>query len=183
MLKSKVEGKIKALKKLPMKTKIVVAVGLSGILLIFVSEMFPAKNTAESKSVPTESVATDDTDSYKKQIEKELKDVLSQVRGVGECEVMVTVEGTTEYVYAENLTKSTDNNGDRTSDRYENEIVITDNDGKKEALVRKIIKPQICGVVIVCEGGGDIKVNERVLKAVSTVLGISSSKICVEGRK
>ena len=117
MLKSKVEGKIKALKKLPMKTKIVIAVGLAGILLIFVSEMFPAKNTAESKSVPTESVATDDTDSYKKQIEKELKDVLSQVRGVGECEVMVTVEGTTEYVYAENLTKSTDNNGDRTSDR------------------------------------------------------------------
>ena len=161
-----------------MKTKIVIAVGLAGILLIFVSEMFPAKNTAESKSIPTESVATDDTDSYKKQIEKELKDVLSQVRGVGECEVMVTVEGTTEYV-----TKSTDNNGDRTSDRYENEIVITDNDGKKEALVRKIIKPQICGVVIVCEGGGDIKVNERVLKAVSTVLGISSSKICVEGRK
>ena len=81
MLKSKVEGKIKALKKLPMKTKIVIAVGLAGILLIFVSEMFPAKNTAESKSIPTESVATDDTDSYKKQIEKELKDVLSQVRG------------------------------------------------------------------------------------------------------
>ena len=72
MLKSKVEGKIKALKKLPMKTKIVIAVGLAGILLIFVSEMFPAKNTAESKSIPTESVATDDTDSYKKQIEKEL---------------------------------------------------------------------------------------------------------------
>ena len=71
MLKSKVEGKIKALKKLPMKTKIVIAVGLAGILLIFVSEMFPAKNTAESKSIPTESVATDDTDSYKKQIEKE----------------------------------------------------------------------------------------------------------------
>jgi len=101
LLKSKVEGKIKALKKLPMKTKIVIAVGLAGILLIFVSEMFPAKNTAESKSIPTESVATDDTDSYKKQIEKELKDVLSQVRGVGECKVMVTVEGTTEYVYAQ----------------------------------------------------------------------------------
>ena len=143
MLKSKVEGKIKALKKLPMKTKIVIAVGLAGILLIFVSEMFPAKNTAESKSIPTESVATDDTDSYKKQIEKELKDVLSQVRGVGECEVMVTVEGTTEYVYAENLTKSTDNNGDRTSDRYENEIVITDNDGKKEA---KAIECKVKGV-------------------------------------
>ena len=160
MLKSKVEGKIKALKKLPMKTKIVIAVGLAGILLIFVSEMFPAKNTAESKRFPRKALPLM-TDSYKKQIEKELKDVLSQVRGVVECEVMVTVEGTTEYVYAENLTKSTDNNGDRTSDRYENEIVITDTDGKKEALVRKIIKPQICGVVIVCEGGGDIKVNER----------------------
>ena len=52
MLKSKVEGKIKALKKLPMKTKIVIAVGLAGILLIFASEMFPAKNTAESKIIP-----------------------------------------------------------------------------------------------------------------------------------
>ena len=52
MLKSKVEGKIKALKKLPMKTKIVIAVGLAGILLIFVSEMFPAKNTAESRAFP-----------------------------------------------------------------------------------------------------------------------------------
>ncbi|WP_294101430.1 stage III sporulation protein AG [uncultured Ruminococcus sp.] len=183
MLKNKVEGKIKALKKLPAKTKLVIAVGILGILLIFLSEMFPANSKTDSKVTPTESTASDDTDSYKEQIEKELKNVLSQVRGVGECEVMVTVEGTTEYVYAENLTKSTDNNGDRTSDRYENEIVMTDNDGKKEALVRKIIKPQICGVVIVCEGGGDIKVNERVLKAVSTALGISSSKICVEGKK
>ena len=95
---------------------------------------------------------------------------------------MVTVEKEPN-IFMPKILQSTDNNGDRTSDRYENEIVITDNDGKKEALVRKIIKPQICGVVSVCEGGGDIKVNERVLKAVSTVLGISSSKICVEGRK
>ena len=95
LLKSKVEGKIKALKKLPMKTKIVIAVGLAGILLIFVSEMFPAKNTAESKSIPTESVATDDTDSYKKQIEKELKDVLSQVKILPKAQtIMVTEQAT-----------------------------------------------------------------------------------------
>lgn len=106
MLKSKVEGKIKALKKLPMKTKIVIAVGLAGILLIFVSEMFPAKNTAESKSIPTESVATDDTDSYKKQIEKELKDVLSQVRGVGECNGNGDVEGTTDMFMPKILPKA-----------------------------------------------------------------------------
>ena len=183
MLKSKAEEKIKMFKKLPAKTKAVIAVGLAGIMLIFLSEMLPGKSKAESTEATVKSASDNETDSYKKQIEKELKSVLSQIKGVGECEVMVTVEGTTEYVYAENLTKSTDNNGDRTSDRYENEIVITDNDGKKEALVKKVIKPQICGVVIVCEGGGDIKINERVLKAVSTALGISSSKICVEGKK
>lgn len=44
---------------------------------------------------------------------------------------MVTVEGTTEYVYAENLTKSADNNGDRTSDKYENQIVMVEADGKR----------------------------------------------------
>lgn len=52
LLKSKVEGKIKALKKLPMKTKIVIAVGLAGILLIFVSEMFPAKIRQRARAFP-----------------------------------------------------------------------------------------------------------------------------------
>ena len=45
--------------------------GILGILLIFLSEMFPANSKTDSKVTPTESTASDDTDSYKKQIEKE----------------------------------------------------------------------------------------------------------------
>jgi stage III sporulation protein AG len=90
------------------------------------------------------------------------------------------VEGTTEYVYAENLTKYIDENETSSSEKYENEIVMVEKEGEKQALVKKIIKPQINGVAVVCEGGGDIKINERIIKTVATALGISSSKIIVE---
>ncbi len=183
-LKSNFKEKLKIFKQKKMKTRLIMILGIAGIVLIFLSEILPSETAKDKSSKITEqSLSEDESDTYKKRIEKELKEVLSQINGVGECEVMVTVEGTTEYVYAENLTKSEDNNGERTSDKYENEIVMVEEDGKKEALVRKIIKPKISGVVIVCEGGGDIKVSERVLKAVSTALDISSSKICVENKK
>lgn len=182
-LNDKVEKKLKAFKKLDLKTKIIIIIGIAGIVFIFLSEFIPSGSRSFSSDKATDSISSDETEDYKKRTEKELKKILTQINGVGDCSVMVTVEGTTEYVYAENLTKSADNNGDRTSDKYENQIVMVEADGKKEALVKKVIKPKISGVVIVCEGGGDVKVNERVIKAVSTALDIPSSSICVESKK
>ena len=49
-------------------------------------------------------------------------------------------------------------------------------------LVKKIIRPKISGVVVVCGGGGDITLKERVIKAVSAALDISYARICVEGK-
>ena len=118
-----------------------------------------------------------------RKIEAELKMLLEQIDGVGSCEVMVSVEGTTEYVYAENISRYTDEADDRKSDKLDEDIVIIENGSDKQALVRRVIRPQISGVVVVCEGGGDIRVNERVLKAVSTALNISSGRVCVETRK
>ncbi len=163
------------------KTKILFVIGIAGMLLILLSELIPDKGAVaelnESQSVTTQD---DETELYKQQIQNELTELLSKIQGVGDCKVMITVEGTTEYVYAENVSRYNDTDSERISDKYENNIVFTEKDGEKQALVRKIIKPQINGVVVVCEGGGNVQVNERVIKAVSTALNLSSSKICVE---
>ena len=65
----------------------------------------------------------------------------------------------------------------------ENGYVIIDKGSEKEALVKKINNPSISGVVIVCEGGDDPKVCEKLYKAVSTALNIPTSKIYVAEMK
>lgn len=163
------------------KTKLIVILGICGMVLIMLSEFISDDNTNKDKSVSSaDNGVSDDTDAYKNQIESELKDILGKIKGVGDLQVLVTIEGTTEYVYAEELDTDTDKEGEKTSEKYQNKIVMSEKDGNKEALVKKIIKPQINGVIIVCQGGGDLSVKERIIKAASTALNLPSGRICVE---
>jgi stage III sporulation protein AG len=178
------KAKIRKITDSKNRVKLIMVVGIIGMVLIMLSDILPQKEESEEKEVlQTELSENDETDLYKKSIEEQLKTLLEEIEGVGECDIMVTVEGTTEYVYAENISEYTDSETDRQSDKYESSIVFTEKDGEKSALVKKIIKPQINGVAVVCEGGGNVAVNERVLKAVSTALNISTGKICVEAKK
>lgn len=152
-------------------------------MLILLSEIIPDSESEKEDTAISDDPVTEDTYEYKRQVEEELCRILGDIKGVGEIKVMVTIEGTTEYVYAEELDTDTDKDGEKTSEKYKNEVVMVEQDGRKNALVKKIIKPQISGVVIVCEGGGDIHLNERVLKAASVALDLPASKICVECKK
>lgn len=167
----------------PNKLRLAVILGAAGMMLILVSELLPNRDKEEAPPSTEQAAVDEGSELFKRQVEQELKEMLEQIQGVGSCEVMVSVEGTTEYVYAENISRSTDENADRKSDRLDENVVLIDAGGEKQALVRKVIKPQISGVMIVCEGGGSIQVNERVLKAVSTALNISSSRVCVEMKR
>ena len=164
----------------PNRLKIAVVLGAAGMLMIMLSELVP-----ESKDKPEKAMSqteTTDSDDFRKRTERELKALLEQIEGVGDCEVMISLESSTEYIYAENISRFTEDNADRRSEKLDEDIVITENGGTRQPLIRKVIDPQIGGVVIVCEGGGDISINERVQKAVSTALNISSTRVCVEAK-
>ena len=49
----------------------------------------------------------------------------------------------------------------------------------KEALIKTQIEPKVKGVVIVCSGGEQALVQQRVIDAVTIALDIDSSKVCV----
>lgn len=157
--------------------------GICGIVLILLSEIIPDSENDDKSATAANDPVTEDTYEYKKQTEAELCKILGEIKGVGSIKVMVTIEGTTEYVYAEELDTDTDKDGEKTSEQYKNEVVMVEQDGRKDALVKKIIKPQISGVVIVCQGGGDANLSERVLRAASVALNLPASRICVECRK
>ncbi|WZL71446.1 stage III sporulation protein AG [Clostridiaceae bacterium 35-E11] len=122
--------------------------------------------------------------------EKQLKNILGQIKGVGEVEVMVTYETSTEIVPASNLTKSNQltqeqdaQGGTRTTtqeDSSQNVVMTTDN---SQLVVIKEIKPQVRGVVVVAEGAGDIKVKKELIEAVRTIFQVPAHKVMVYEKK
>lgn len=156
--------------------RIAVILGIAAIGLILLSEFLPQKSTAKSAAQTDSAI---DTESFRLDTEQKLSEILSKINGVGKVEVMLTVSGTEEYVYAEEVKQSSSNESEKTSAQRENSFVLLDSGGEKEALVKKIISPQINGVVIVCEGGGSARVCESIYRSVSTVLGIPTNKIYV----
>lgn len=87
--------------------------------------------------------------SYADDLEARLTELVSAVDGVGDCRVMITLESGTEYVY----TSPT--------------VLVTE------------ILPKIRGVVVVCDGGNDAAVCERVTEVVTTALNIPQRRVCV----
>ena len=167
---------INSLKKAD-RRKLIVFLGIAGMLLILISELVPNNKNDNTE----QAVSNDDltSEQYKKQLENELEEILSKIEGVGSSSVMITLDGTTEYVYAEELDTTSDSNDNSKRESYRSNIVITESGGDKRALVKKIIRPQVTGVLVACPGGDDIGTKEKIISAVSAVLGIPAGRVYV----
>ncbi len=166
------------------KVKIAVAVGLAGMMLVLLSSFIPTGSA--KKAIKG---ADDVSSKYITQLEDRMMSIVSSIEGVGKVKILVTLENGTEYVYAEEgkssgersqsfdqgqLVKSEENAS------TEKKYILLDIDGTGEqALLLKQVEPKIKGVVVVCEGAGNPVVNQRVTTAVTTALGISSTRVCV----
>lgn len=165
--------KIEELKKLLMKKGTLTAaavIGLAGMLMIMLSGMGESSNKSQASELSQNS-SLSDSNAYRQQLEEQLEQVLSQIKGVGRADVMITLSSSEEYIYAEESTVS--------GDKRQTEYVIADNEG----LIRGVNTPSVSGAVIVCEGGGNTQVCEKVYKAASVVLGIPTNRICVAKMK
>ena len=117
--------------------------------------------------IPADDIKPETTD-YASELEDKLRLIVSEIEGTGKVSVMVTVSGSEEKIYAENISES--------DGRSDSETVII---GSKEALLKEIRRPEVTGVLIVCSGGDRAQVKEKVVNAVSTVLNIPTSKVYV----
>lgn len=159
----------KILERKNSKTKVLVAVGIIGILLILLSEI----NFTSPKKEP-EITKTDYT-AYVNELSDELNDLISSIEGVGECRVMITLRSTSESVYG----KNTENSQSESSASQNSEYVIYDGaNGDSPILLREKF-PDIEGVAIVCSGGDNTAVREKVIQCVSALFNISSNRISV----
>ncbi|MBR3289316.1 MAG: hypothetical protein IKI63_00905, partial [Clostridia bacterium] len=102
-----------------------------------------------AKKASAESAEEWNAAAYTAELEQRLTDMLVQIEGVGDCQVMVTLENARQYVY---------------TDRHE---VVTE------------VQPTVKGVMVVCAGADDETVAQRVQTAVQTVLHITARRVCV----
>ena len=64
-------------------------------------------------------------------------------------------------------------------------VMITLESGEETiyALAQTVCTPRVCGVAVVCEGGGDVRVAARITELVGALLDVPSNRICVEQRR
>lgn len=166
---------------------IIIVAGLIGIALIFLSSFLKSPSKQENK--PDETVSRISADEYAKQLEGSLSDIISSIQGAGTTKVLVTLENGKETKYATEEKSNSEiteekTNGETTKTQQSGDseskyITVRGADGSEQALLVTEIQPTVKGVVVVCSGGGDPVVQQRIIDAVTTALNISSKRVCV----
>lgn len=140
-------GEIKELIKSEKGVKIIFAVGLILIIVIAFGGLFTKSGT---KNSGTQRTAAEEFTAYESSLEQRLTSILSEIEGVGNVRVMVTLETTEQTEY-----------------------------GKNADMLISVTAPQVRGVIVVCDGGDSVTVKEKVTDAVRGVFGINTLHISV----
>ncbi|NMM54491.1 stage III sporulation protein AG [Paenibacillus aquistagni] len=124
--------------------------------------------------------------------ETRIRSILEDVVGVGQVEVMVTIDSTEELVIQRNMkdqqqvTEETDANGGKrhiTQYSRDGEIVMVETPDNNEPIVTKRIKPKIRGVIVVAKGAENQTVKQFITDAVEKGLNVPAYRISVVPRK
>jgi len=150
------------------KTLLVILMSFIGIFLIFLSEMLSHEDSEAANSYTQINFEHRDE-------KEELKSIIEKIEGVGNAEVMITYEGSSETVYAYDKSEQSDD-----SDiKNEQEHIILDKGNTEEGLPVKEIYPRVTGVAVVCEGGGSPTVKNEITQMLKALYGISSNNISI----
>lgn len=125
---------------------------------------------------------------YEAELEDRLTQLLSQIEGAGEVQVMVTVSRSSELILQtdtsreENTVKETDSQGgsrDNTELREESQTVLIGGSATAQPYVVGEIMPQVEGVVVACQGGDRPTVQAEISAAVQALFDLAPHKIKV----
>lgn len=125
---------------------------------------------------------------YAAYLEASLEQLLSTMDGVGQVQVMVTLEDNGEKIIEKDLTTSRQGTtevdsagGSRnTTDISEQEsTVFTGGSSSEEPFIRQVKYPKVAGVVVSAEGGGNAQTVQKITKAIQALFGIEAHKIII----
>jgi len=171
--------------------RLILFLGVLGILLIGLSECGTGTETPEAQCIAASPSISGTT---AEMLEQQLLQILEKMEGVGNAEIMITLEDSGENYYA--TEDKTEGNSEssyasdgtlsniRSSRSLEQEYLLVENsDGRREALLLSRSEPQVKGVIVICDGADRATVRETVTEAVCTILHINSTRVYVAKAK
>lgn len=163
-----------------LRYKYVLIVAAAGVLLL----LWPGERTAGSGGGTTPVSLSPDKEPQT-DMEKALKEILEQISGVGQVEVMLTLHTNGELVLAQNesLRYSGNVQSPNSYDRSHETVTVSGASGGQDVVITQEQYPQYRGALIVCDGGGNDAVRLQVIEAVSVLTGLSSDRISVVKRQ
>ena len=165
---------------IPIKQKklfITIICGFIGLSLAIMPRSTGYKTKSDVQNIsPSE-------EEYVYQLEKRLSDTIGMIDGAGKAKVFITLSGSGETIYLSNAKlDETIDTVSQTRTTSEKQLATMKNGASAETpVVVKQLSPKISGVLIVCEGGENQNVKNNIIKAASTALDVSSSRIYVTG--
>jgi stage III sporulation protein AG len=184
-------------------------IGLSKLLIIFLAGIFllilslPGSDSSSSLSLKGDSdgekqdaietgneqdTAWEAMSEYASRLEKELEQVLSQVEGVGQVDVMLTIAASEEKKTLvkesssrEEIKEQESTGGSRKQSTQNNETdpVLVEEGEEQTPYVIKVSSPEIEGVLVVAQGAGNGSVDSEIIAAVEALFPVEAHKIKV----
>ncbi len=142
--------KIEELKELLKNEKSIKIIILSGIIIIFLLLISGLFPEQEKDNANSGLFNYKKQEEYENALEERLCGILSQIEGTGNIDIMITLDSSEHNEYQKS--------GD--------EPVYTKS-------------PEIRGVIVVCDGGDNIIIREKIISAVSGAFGISTTRVSV----
>lgn len=167
-MKAQEQNSLREILRKENRPKLAVALGCLAMGLILLSALLPSGKTS---SGPTAEASATETQ-YREQLEQQLTGLIEEIQGAGKTVVMVTLENGEETIYA------VDTQSGQTQNQ-EKHVLLEDG----SALEETTYMPAVCGVAVVCDGGGDVRIAARITELIRALLGLPANRICVEQRK
>ncbi len=162
--------------------------GIVGVLLLVIAmpvdrseqkdpEGAQAQQSASETAAQTGQEAADDTTAA---LEKRLEETLSLIDGAGKVRVMITLKDTGEKVVEKDVTRRTDAGAGGTGNSDMSQSSVYEKEGSTETpYVSNEMTPQVEGVLVVAQGGGNSLVKQNILQSVMALFPLEAHKITI----
>ena len=117
-----------------------------------------------------------DIQSKEQSVNEELAQILSQIEGVGDTKVILSISLGEETVYQTDINENTDENSSKLDSET---VIISDSSRGEKGLIRQVIPATYMGAIVVCKGADNPQVRLSVVDAVAKFTGLGANKISV----
>ena len=165
-------GRAEGVKKLWDKYKFAALVMLTGAVLL----LWPSGNSSTGKnSGRSESVTAEAAD-----VQRQMEEILGKMAGVGQVQVMLTLEESGERQLAQDGELSYSGSPQEPEDYSRRwETVMASDSGEDAPVVTRQTYPVYRGALVVCQGGNRAEVRLAVTEAVTALTGLSADRVTV----